>query len=132
MLKPISKPKATGLAFATQEVILNREEVPNVLDTSDVIKIRVAIAEKPKTPKKKNKKQKNQNNNQGPNNFNQNSLCNRDSSNCSCFPQLNCTINWWKHDFYTGCGGLSYNFSKCYLSLGQDSNLIIDEVWEKF
>ena len=36
MLKPISKPKATQSAFTTQEVTLNGEELPDVLDTFDV------------------------------------------------------------------------------------------------
>lgn len=42
----------------------------NILDTSNVTKLRTAIAEKPKTLAKKNKKEKNQNNNQNYNNFN--------------------------------------------------------------
>lgn len=60
MLKPVSKPKTTRSAFATQGVTFNGKEVPNVSDTPDV---RAAIAEKPKTPSKKNKKRKNQNDN---------------------------------------------------------------------
>lgn len=59
MLKLISKPKAIRSAFATQGVTLNREEVPNILDTPNVAEIRAAIAEILKTPSKKNKKRKN-------------------------------------------------------------------------
>lgn len=56
MLKPVSKPKTTRSAFATQKVMFNGKKVSNVLDTSDVTETRAAIAEKPKTPAKKNKK----------------------------------------------------------------------------
>lgn len=56
MLKLVNKPKATQLVFATQEVIFNREEVPNVLSTFNFTEIKAAIAEKLKTPTKKNKK----------------------------------------------------------------------------
>lgn len=70
MLKPISKPKATQSAFATQKITCNGEEVPNVLDTSNVTESGATIAEKPKILAKKNKKPKNQNDNQGYNNFN--------------------------------------------------------------
>lgn len=66
----------------------------NVLDTFNIIETRAAIIKKLKTPLKKDKKWKNQNNNQSCNNFNQNSLCNRDSNNYSHSPQLDCIINW--------------------------------------
>ncbi len=58
MLKPVSKPKATRSALATQGVILNGEEVPNDSDTPDVGETGAAIAEKPKTPSKKKKSEK--------------------------------------------------------------------------
>ena len=132
MLKLASKPKATQSAFTTQEVILNEEKIPDVLDTSDVPETRAAIAEKPKTPTKKNKKRKNQNNNQNCNNLNWSSLRNQDSSNCSRSPQPDCTTNWQKRNPCTGCGGLWHNFSKCYLSLCPDSNLITNEARKKF
>lgn len=63
MLKSVNKPKATWLAFATQEVTSNREKVSNILNTSDIIETRAAIAEKLKTFFKKIKKRKNWNNN---------------------------------------------------------------------
>ena len=132
MLKPISKPKVTQLAFATQKVILNGEKMPNILDTSYITEIGAAITKKPKNPTKENKKQKNQNNNRGRNNFNQSSLCNKDSRNCSRFSQINYITNGQKRNSCTKCGGLSYNFSMCYLSIGQDYNLITDKVRKKF
>lgn len=132
MLKPVSKPKATRSAFATQGVTLNGEEVPNVLDTPDVAETGAAIAEKPKTPSKKDKKRKNRNDNRGRNNFNRSSSRDRDSSNRSRSPGPDRTTTRRKRDPCTGCGGLSHNFSKCYLVLGQDSDLITDEAREKF
>ena len=93
MLKSVSKLKAIRLAFATQEVTLNGEEVPDVLDNSDVTETGAAIAKKPKTPAKKNKKRKNENNNRGRNNFNQSNSRNRDSSNRSRSPQPDRTTN---------------------------------------
>ena len=59
MLKPVSKPKATQSAFATQKVMLNREKVLDVLDISNITETWAAIAEKAKTLAKKNKKRKN-------------------------------------------------------------------------
>ncbi len=63
MLKQVSKPKVTQLAFVAQGVTLNREEVPNISDTPDVTETGGDIAEKPKTPSKKNKMRKNQKDN---------------------------------------------------------------------
>lgn len=54
MLKPVSKLNVTWSAFAIQDVIFNREEMPNILDIPDVTKIGAAIAAKPKTTLKKN------------------------------------------------------------------------------
>lgn len=85
MWKSVSKPGATQLVFATQEIIFNGKEVPNVLNTSDVTETGATITKKPKTSAKKNTKQKNQNDNRGCNNFNQNSSRNKDFSNCSRF-----------------------------------------------
>ncbi len=135
ILKPVSKPKATRSAFVIQQVTLNGEEVPNVSDTPDVTETGAAIAGKPKTPSKKNKDRKNQKNNRGRNNSNQSSLRDRDSSNRSRFPDLSNRsrspgpdriTNKQKRKTFTGFGGLSHNFSKCYLALGQDFNLITD------
>ena len=56
MLKPVSKPKATQLAFVTQRVTFNEKEMSNILDISNITETRVAIAEKPKIILKKNKK----------------------------------------------------------------------------
>lgn len=58
-VKLVSKFKATKLAFATQKITFNREKMSNILDTFNIIEIKIAIAKKPKTPHKKNKKQKN-------------------------------------------------------------------------
>ncbi len=132
MLKPVSKPKATRSAFAIQGVTFNWEEMPNVSDTPKVTETGAAIAEKPKTPSKKNKNRKNQKDNQGRNNSNQSSLCDKNSSNRSCSPGPDRTTKRQKCDSCTGCGGLSHNFSKSYLALGQHSDLIIDEVRKKF
>ncbi len=77
MLKPVSKPKATWSAFATQGVKLNRENVPNISDTSNVIETGAPIAEKPKTLSKTNKKRKNQKDNRDRNNSNQSSSRNK-------------------------------------------------------
>ncbi len=132
MLKPVSKPKATRSAFTAQGVTLNWEKVPNVSDIPNVTETGAAIAEKPKTPSKKNKNRKNQKDNRGRNNSNQSSSRDRDSSNRSCSPGPDRTINRRKRDPYIGCGGLSHNFSKCYLALGQDSDSITDEALEKF
>ncbi len=130
MLKPVSKPKATQSAFAIQGV--NWEEVPNVSDTPNVTETGAAIARKPKTPSKKNKNRKNQKDNGGRNNSNQSSSHDIDSGNRSRSPGPDRTANRKKRDPCTGCGGLSHNFSKCYLALGQDSDLITDEVRKKF
>lgn len=53
MLKLVSKPEIIQSAFATQGVTLNREEISNVLDTSDNTKTETIITEKPKTLSKK-------------------------------------------------------------------------------
>ena len=132
MLKPVSKPQSTRPAFATQEVTLNWEEVANVSDNPDVTETGAAIAQKPKTSSKKKKKRKNQMNNRGRNNSNRSSLCDIDSSNRSRTSGPDRRINRQKRDLYTWCGGLSHNFSKCYLALGQHSDLIKDEAREKF
>ncbi len=131
-LNPVSKLKATRSAFATQEVTLNGEEVPNASDTPNVKKTGAAVAEKSKTPSKKSKKRKNQNDNRGRNNSNRSSLCDRDSNNRSRSPGPNCTTNRRKGDSCTECGSLSHNFSKCYLAISQNSDLITDEVRKKF
>ncbi len=131
-LKPVSKPKTTRSAFAIQGVTLNREEVPNASDPPDVTETGAVIAEKPKTPSKKNKDRKNQKDNRGRNNSNQSSSRDRDSSNRSRSPGPDRTTNRRKREPCTGCGGLSHNFSKCYLALGQDSDLITDEARKKF
>ena len=61
-LKPVSKPKATQLAFATQKVTLNKEEVLHASDnlnaTFDATETGATIAKKPKILSKKDKKQK--------------------------------------------------------------------------
>ncbi len=132
MLKLVSKLRVTRSAFAIQGVALNWEEVPNVPQTPDITETGVAIAGKPKTPSKKNKNRKNHKDNRGSNNSNQNSLRDRDSSNRSRSPEPDCVTNSQKYDPCTGCGGLSHNFSKCYLTLGQDSDLITDEARKKF
>ena len=132
MLKRVSIPKVIRSAFVTQGIILNNEKVPNVSDIPDITETGAAIAEKPKTSSKKNKKRKNQKDNRGPNNSNQSSLRDRDSSNRSCSPGTDCTTNRQKRDLFTGCGSLSHNFSRCYLPLGQDPDLIIDEAKKKF
>ncbi len=132
MLKPVSKPKATRSAFAIQGVTLNGEEVPNVSGTPDVTETEAAIAGKPKTPSKKNKDRKNQKDNRGRNHSNQSSSRDRNSSNCSRSLGPDRTTNRRKREPCTGCGGLSHNFSKCYLALGQDLDLITDEARKKF
>ena len=104
ILKPVRKPKATRSSSATQGVTLTKEEVPNVLDTSNVTETTAAIVEKPKTPSKKNKKRKNQKDNRGSNNSNQVSLHDRDSNNCSRSPVPDRTTNRQKCNPYTGCG----------------------------
>ena len=96
----------------------------NVLNTFDVTETETVVIEKPKTISKKNKKQ---NKNRGRNNFIQNSSRDRDSSNNSRSPGPDRTTNKQKRNPCTGCGGLSHNFSKYYLALGQDSDLIIDK-----
>ncbi|MCJ1263357.1 hypothetical protein MMC22_003227 [Lobaria immixta] len=105
-LKPMSKPKATRSAFTARGVTLNGEEAPDVSDNPDATAVGAIIAEKPKTPPKR--KRKNQND---------------DSDR---------TTNRQKRDPCTACGGLSHNFNKCYLALGQDSDLITDKALEKF
>ena len=129
MLKPVSKPKATQSAFASQEVTFNRRELLNVLDIFNVTETGFVIAEKPKTISKKKKEQ---NDNQGCNNFNQSSLYNRDSNNRSCSAGPDHIINRKKRNPSIGCGGLLHNFSKCYLTLSQESDLIRDKAREKF
>ncbi len=106
--------------------------MPNASDNSDVIETGAAIAEKPKTSSKENKKRKNQNNNRGHNNSNRSSSRDRDSNYRSHSPEPDGTINRQKRDSCTKCVSRSYNFSKCYLVLGHDSDLIIDEAKEKF
>ena len=103
-LKPVSKPKATRSAFTTQQITLNGEEAPNASVTPEATE--GAASEKPKTPSKK--KRKNQND---------------DSDR---------TTNRRKRDPCTSCGGLSHNFNKFYLALGEESDLITDEAREKF
>ncbi len=132
MLKPVSKPKATRSTFAIQGVTLNGEEVPKVSDTHDATETEAAIAGKPKILSKKNKDQKNQKDNRGRNNSNQSRSRDRGSSNRSRSPGLDRTINRRKREPFTGCGGLPHNFSKCYLALGQDSDLITDKARKKF
>ncbi len=132
MLKPVCKPKATRSAFAIQGVTLNGEELLNVSDIPDVTETGAAIARKPKTPSKKNKHRKNQKDNWGRNHSNQSSSCDRNSSNCSCSPRPDRKTNRWKREPCIGWGGLSYNFSKCYLALGPDSDLITDEARKIF
>ncbi len=132
MLKPVSKPKATRSAFAIQGVTLNGEKLPNVSDTPDVTETGAVIAGKPKTSLKKNQNWQNQKDNRGRNNSDQSSSCDRDSSNRSRSRGPCCTTNGQKRDPCTRCDGLSPNFSKCYLALGPDSNLITDEARQKF
>ena len=132
MLKPVSKPKATRLEFVTQGFAFNVENMPNVSNTPDIIETGGAIVEKPKTPSKKNKKRKNQKDNRGRNNSNQSSSRDRDSSNRSRSPGPDRTTNGQKRDSCTRCSSLSHNFSKCYLALSQDSDLITDEARKKF
>ncbi len=132
MLKRVRKPKAIQSAFATQEVTLNGEEVPNVLDTLDITKTGTAIAEKPKTPSVKNKQRKNQKDNRGRNNSNQSSSRDRDINNRFRSPKPNGTTNRENHGSYTGCDSPSQNISKCYFAVGQDSDLIRDKAREKF
>lgn len=92
MLKSIGKSKPIWLIFATEEVIPNREKVPNILNISNITNIRAIIAKKLKTTLKKNKKQKNYDNNQGYNNFNQSCLYNKNLNNYSYFPQFDSII----------------------------------------
>ncbi len=132
MLKPVSKPKATRLEFVTQGFAFNVENMPNVSNTPDIIETGGAIVEKPKTPSKKNKKRKNQKDNRGRNNSNQSSSRDKDSSNLSCSPRPDRTTDGQKHNSFTGCRCLSHNFSKCYLPIGQDSDLITDEQQKNF
>ncbi len=132
MLKPVSKPKATRSAFAIQGVTLNGKEVPNVSDTFEVTESGAAIAGKPKTPSKKNKDRRNQKNNRGRNHSNHSSSCDRNWSNRSRSPGPDRSTSRQKHEPCTGCGSLPHNFSKCYLALGQDSDLITNEARKKF
>lgn len=90
--------------------------MPNAFNPPVITETEAVIAEKPKNPSKKSKKQKNQNNNQDRNNFNQSRLCNKNC--CSRSAETDYTINRKKRNFYTRCGSLLYNFSKCYLTLG--------------
>lgn len=99
--------------------------MPNALNTSNILKIEVIIADKPKILLKKNK-QKIQNNNWSCNDFNQNSLNNK--NHYSHYFKLDYIINRQKRNFYNLCSNLSHNFSKYYLILGHDSDLIIDEI----
>ena len=131
MLKSVSKPQAIRSVFATQGVNLNTEMMSNILYTPDVTGTGAAIAEKPKTFSKKDKKWKNQKNNRGRHNPNQSSLDDRDSSNHSRSPRPDCITNGQKRDPCTGCDGSSHHFSKCYLTLGQKSDLLTDEAREK-
>ncbi len=132
MLKPVSKPKATRSTFAIQKVTLNGEPVPSVSDTPDVEGTGATIAGKPKTLSKKNKVRKNQKDNRGRNNSNQSSSCDKDSSNCFRSPGPERSTKSRKREPCTGCGSPSLNFSKCYLALGQNSDLITDEARKKF
>ncbi len=106
--------------------------MPNVSDTSDVTETVAAIAGKPKTPSRKNEDRKNQKVNRGRNHSNQSSSRDRNSSNRSRSPEPDRTTNRQKREPCTECGGLSHNFSKCYLALGQDSDLITDEARKNF
>lgn len=128
-LKPVSKPKATRSAFAAQGVTLNGEEAPDALDTPNTTETGAAISEKPNAQSKKKNKRKNQNDNRGRNNSTENS--NRSSSR-SRSPGPDRTTNRRKRDPCASCGGLSHNFSNCYLALGKDYDLITDEAREKF
>ena len=105
-LKPVSKPKATRSAFTARGVTLNGEEAPDVSDNPDATAAGSAIAEKPKAPSKRKRKSRN-----------------KDSDR---------TTNSRKRNPCAGCGGLSHNFNKCYLALGEESDLITDEAREKF
>lgn len=53
MLKLVSKTKAIQLIFITQKITFNREKILNILNSSNIIEIKVIIIEKPKIGKKK-------------------------------------------------------------------------------
>lgn len=101
-----NKPRATRSAFTARGVTLNGEEAPDASDNPDATAAGAAITEKPKAPSKRKHKSQNE-----------------DSDR---------TTNKRKRDPCTACGGLSHNFSKCYLALGQESDLITDEARGKF
>ena len=104
--------------------------MPNTLDHPEVTETRADVAEKLKNPLKKSKEGKNQNNNRGHSNLNQSSL--HDRNRRSRFPRPDCTINRQKRKPCTRCDGLSHDFSKCYIALGQDSDLITKEERKNF
>lgn len=58
MLNLISKYKVTWLAFDTQKVTFNGEEMPNVLDTFDVTKVRAQLLKSQKLQQRKIKSKK--------------------------------------------------------------------------
>lgn len=95
-LKPISKPKASQAVFATRGVNFNGEEV-QMLRTQK-LEPRLLKGQGPHPRKSRNGKIK----------------IGREAVRGSPRPYRR--TNGRKRDPCTGCGGLLYNFSKCYLS----------------